>query len=183
MTTQEAILVIFGLGKDQKPRAARFKLTDEEVALRAAHAMGLGIGRAETPEALTLAKGLPEGKPFATGKSLLPLARKDAYDKLIKAITPLDPKVLAKFQDKPAPDAAAVTAGRATQPSKDLWDSIAIGSVVLCLDPEPGPDRSYWPAVVTEVSKDLRTLTMRWKSFPTPKPFTAKRFAVGLLHK
>ena len=85
MTTQEAILVIFGLGKDQKPRAARFKLTDEEVALRAAHAMGLGIGRAETPEALTLAKGLPEGKPFATGKSLLPLARKDAYDKLIQA--------------------------------------------------------------------------------------------------
>jgi len=180
MTTQEAILVIFGLGKDQKPRAARFKLQDEEVACRAAAAMELGIGRAETPEAISLAKALPEGKPFATGKSLLPLARKDSYDKLIKVIIPLDSKVLAKVQEKAGP-APAPAGGPQLVPNP--WQAITMGSTVLCLDPDPGPERSYWPAVVTEISKDGRTLHVRWKNFPTPKPFPVKRIAVGLIAK
>jgi len=119
---------------------------------------------------------LPEGKPFATGKSLLPLTKKDAYDKLIKIISPLDPKVLAKFQEK---------AGRApaaeSQIAQSPWADIRVGSVVLVLDPEPGPERSYWPAVVTEASD--RVLHVRWRSFPTPKPFPVKRVAVGLIAK
>ena len=180
MTTQEAILVIYGLGKDQKPRAARVKLQDEEVALRAAAAMELGIGRAETPEAISLAKGLPEGKPFATGKSLLPLAKKDSYEKLIKVITPVDPKVLAKVQEKAGP---APTRAEGPQLVPNPWQAITTGSTVLVLDPEPGPERSYWPAVVTEVSKDGRMLHVRWKNFPTPKPFPVKRIAVGLIAK
>jgi|GEM_PF-1898161 len=133
MTTQEAILVIFGLGKDQKPRAARFKLQDEEVACKAAHAMELGIGRAETPEAISLAKGLPEGKPFATGKSLLPLAKRDGYEKLIKVIAPLDPKVLAKVQEKAGP---APTRAEGPQLVPNPWQAITMGSTVLVLDPE-----------------------------------------------
>jgi hypothetical protein len=172
--TQDAILVIYGLGKDTKPRLARFAQSEEDAALRAAHAMGLGVGRAETPEAIALAKNLPAGKPYATGKSLLPLAKKDTYDKLLKAITPLDPELVAKALE-------ATPAGPASQGSP--WSEIRVGSVVLALDPEPGPERSYWPAVVTEVSKDGRTLFMRWKNFPTPKPFSAKRVAVGLIAK
>jgi hypothetical protein len=182
MNAQPAILVIYGLGKDQKPRAARFGAQDEEVALRAAHAMGLGIGRAENPEAVTLAKRLPEGKPFATGKSLLPLAGKDLYQRLIKAITPMDPAVLAKFQEKAVP-ATAPASEASGQLIPNPWAAITVGSTVLCLDPEPGPERSYWPAVVTEIPKDGRTLFLRWRSFPTPKPFSAKRIAVGLIAK
>ena len=183
MTTQEAVLVIFGLGKDQKPRAARFKLQDEEVACRAAAAMELGIGRAETPEAMSLAKGLPEGKPFATGKSLLPLAKKDTYEKLIKAIAPLDPKDIGEVQNDAsgAPKPAAGSGSVRLIP--DPWAAITVGSTILCLDPEPGPERSFWPAVVTEVSKDSRTLHVRWKNFPTPKPFPVKRIAAGLIAK
>ena len=182
MNAPEAILVIYGLGKDKKPRAARFALADEEVALRAAHAMELGVGRAETSEAVALAKSLPEGKPYATGKSLLPLAKKDTYDKLLKAITPLDPKVLAKFQENAA---SASPSSSNPRGGYNPWAEIRVGSVVLALDPEPGPERSYWPAIVTEVSsKDGgRVLWLRWKNFPTPKPFPVKRVAVGLIAK
>ena len=183
MNAQHGILVIFGLGKDSKPRLARFAAADQETALKAANAMGLGMGRAETPEAIALAKSLPEGKPFATGKSLLPLAKKDTYERLTKMITALDPKLLTNLPEKSTPADTGAPGEPHKGPYKDPWTYIQVGSVVLHRDPEPGPDRSWWEAVVTEISKDGKTLTMRWKNYPTPKPFMAKRISVAMLCK
>jgi len=82
-----------------------------------------------------------------------------------------------------APGATQHKAAASTQSTaaKDPWAAITVKSVILCRDPEPGPERSWWEAVVTEVSKDNKSVTVRWRDFPTQKPFTVKRTAVAIL--
>jgi hypothetical protein len=110
----KAPIVILGLSKDQKPRAATFAPEDTEAATKAAGLMGLRLARAETPEALALVKQLPQGKVFATGKGLLPLVKRDVYDKLLKAITLADPKT-TQDAAKPGSTSASQHACKPTQ--------------------------------------------------------------------
>jgi hypothetical protein len=132
--------------------------------------MRLRIGRAETPEAIAIAEELPEGKIFATGKSLMPLMRREIYEKLLNSITLIDPKMVAK------PETAAPTP--ATPSPFNPWDAIEVGAVVLwCADPKEG----WFEATVTAVSRDKKKLTLNWRDFKGFKPFEVKRNAVGLI--
>jgi len=186
--------VVLGLDKEGKARAALIHPADLEAATKAAVSLGLKIGRADSPQALQMAKQLPDAKIFATGKGLVPLVRKDIYEWLNKGLTPVDAKAgvpVGEGQNKangadPAPSDKA-TKGNGSQPADakpsaptDLWQAIGVGSVVLCLDTDPGPDRGWWECIVQRVSKDGK-LQVRFKMYPNDRPFTVKRNAVAIL--
>ena len=116
MNTKQGILIIMGLGADQKPRAATFVMEDVETAAKAANHMGLKLAKADSAEALAMAKELPQGKLFASGKGLLPLVRREVYDKLLKLFTPVDAKAAVPAA-KPAEPPA--TPGMRTRPAQD----------------------------------------------------------------
>jgi hypothetical protein len=108
MNTKPGPIVILGIGKDNKPRAGAFgRQEDTPVAmLVATAAMRNKVGRAETPEALTLVKLVPAGKAFASGKQLLPIIKQELFEKLLKALTLFDPTAIPA---KPTTEAAKDT--------------------------------------------------------------------------
>jgi hypothetical protein len=162
-TKQQMVFVVIGLDKDQKPRAAIFPPSDTEAATKAAGLLGLRAAIAETPEALALAKQLPEGKIFATGKGLMPLVKRETFDKLLKLVT---------FLDAPK--------GQSGTPPAHPWDAIEVGAIVLWrVDAKEG----WFEAVVTATSKDRKKLTIKWRDFSGFKPFEVQRLAVGLICK
>ncbi len=162
-------LVMFGLDSEQKPHAARFKLTDEAAVRKAAGAKDFKVGLARSKEAIELAGRLPEGKLFDSGNGLAPFVSKDTYDKLL-------PRLEVK-EDAVRPSAVPSHAPKVI----DLWSAIKIGSVVLVHDPEPGPDRSWWECKVVEVTGDNNVLVVRWAKYPKLPPFRVKRSAVAIL--
>jgi hypothetical protein len=187
-TKQQMVFVVIGLDKDQKPRAAIFPPSDTEAATKAAGLLGLRAAIAETPEALALAKQLPEGKVFATGKGLMPLVRRDTFEKLLKLVTFLDDKPRPTL-DTPAPTPATAKAqagpetapkGQAGAPSSNPWDAIEVGAIVLWrVDAKEG----WFEANVLALSKDRKKLTLKWRDFSGFKPFEVQRLAVGLICK
>src|SRR4051812_12402458 len=75
-------LVLFGLGEDGKPRAARFTDENEELVARAAQALGLRLGIATKAKHFEVVKDLPLGRIHATGKTAVPNISQELYDKL-----------------------------------------------------------------------------------------------------
>ena len=178
MNTKQGILIIMGMGTDHKPRAATFAMEDGETAAKAAGHMGLKLAKAETLEALAIAKELPEGKLFASGKGLLPLVRREVYDKLLKLVTPVDAKAAvpaAKPAEPPATPAVTAEPG-----FKSAWHAIEVGATVLW---RASKDEGWFEAVVVTISKDRKVLTMRWRDYPKLPNFNVKRFDVGIICK
>jgi hypothetical protein len=175
----DKFLVILGLDSEKKPHAARFDLGDEPAVRKAAGHKGFRIGHAKTQEAAQLAGKLIEGRIFDSGRGLVPFVTAAIYDQLLKLLE-IEP---------PAPAAPAIAS---THPAKashaptvhgsDAWANIKIGTVILCRDPQPGPDRSWWECTVAAISKDAKTLTVKWKNYPALKAFSVKRTAVAILH-
>jgi hypothetical protein len=143
LNTKPVTHVVFGQDKTGKPRAAVIPAMDLDTAHRAAASLGLKIGRADTPEALGLAQSLPELKVFATGKGLVPLVKKELYDRLTKLLAPVAATPPAS-QPNTTKVSASPAADLKSPVAVNLWEAIKPGSVVLCYDPEPGPDRSWW---------------------------------------
>jgi hypothetical protein len=171
----ETFLVLLGLDEDNKPRAAKFDEKYENAARKAAVAKGYKIGRPKTDEAVGLASRLVDGKVFASGKSLVPLANVETYKKLLEVL-----EIEAPAAAPATPALKAVSP--ATSGDGNLWARIAIGTIVLCQDDSAKPkERGWWESRVTSISNDGKILTVRWSNYPTIKPFTVKRAAVAIL--
>jgi len=81
-------LIMYGLGEDSRPRAARFQSSDRTTVEKAAGLMRFNLVEAKAEHLIKLAKQLPAGKIFATGRSLVPYVRQPIYEQLIAAIGP-----------------------------------------------------------------------------------------------
>jgi hypothetical protein len=154
-------LVILGLDSEKKPHAARFNFVDEPAVRKAAGHKGFRIGHAKTQEAAPLAGKLIEGRIFDSGRGLVPFVTAAIYDQLLKLLE-IEPSASPAPASAPAPSAKASPTVTA---ASDPWANIKIGSVILCRDPQPGPDRSWWESVVTAISNDTKTLTVKWKNY------------------
>jgi hypothetical protein len=183
--TATEYLVLAGKGSDGKPHAARFPATEIAAVRKAAALMAMLVGKATDEAALKVVRRLPEGKIFAAGKALVPLVKTDLYDDLVKVVSFHDVGSSAPLtsQQQPA-DANEAAQGNVSSspatPSLDLWTAIKVGSVVLCwsIDPEGS---AWFECVVTAISKDGNTLTVRWRDYPKFKPFAVPRLAVSIL--
>src|SRR5207302_1778239 len=111
------------------------------------------------------------GKLYASGNSLVPYTAKPLYEKLLGA---LEIKEAPAGNNAPAASPPAPTASPV-----DLWARIKVGSIVLAFDPEPGPERSWWPCKVVEISEDQKTLALKFTQYPKLAAFRAKRSAVA----
>lgn len=173
MTNTDKYLVLLGLDKDKKPRAAKFTYAYETSVRRLATISGYRIGHAKTDEAVEIALKLVDGRVFHSGKGLVPLVNAATYEKLLKVLEVEEPAA-APMGDKqlPPPNSTKVASS---------WDQITAGTIVLYHDELKGKDRGWWEATVTGVSKDGKSLTLRWTHFPTLKPLSVKRNAVALL--
>lgn len=159
MSRQKPIIVVAGLGEDQRPHAARFSQGDETLATKAAALMGFNIGMAETAKAMSLARSLPKGRVFATGRALVPYVKQELYDEMQTAIAFEIPV--------PIEDDAAVRGGD---------DPLSVGAVVLALESK---ELGWWEAVVLDVTND--SVTLKWRDWPKLKRFARSRSELGII--
>jgi len=166
MSTNDRTIIVMGLDKDGKPRAASYLSDTVETAEKDAAAWRLSVGKAETDAARALAKDLPSGELFPSAKMELPTIKRETFNVLLKAV---------KWESDPA--AKRKQSAKSPEEASNPWDAIAIGSAVLAFDKESG---GYFPANVEKISADQLTLTCSWNGFKLPH-FTVRKLAVGLL--
>ena len=84
MAEKVPILVVLGIDIDDKPHASRFAEHDAPFVQRAAELMGFHVVRVppDNAELHSVAKGLPLGKIFATGRAFVPFVSRSGFDKL-----------------------------------------------------------------------------------------------------
>ena len=154
MTNKKPIVVIAGLDEEQRPHAARFAPSEETLAIKAAALMGMKVGFANTAKAASVARTLPKGRVFATGRSLVPYAKQEVFDQLNSSMS---------FE------AAVPVEEPVAEPTQETTDPLCVGDTVLCLE---GKGLGWWESVVlsVDVKKDL--VSLRWRDFPDIKKFT-----------
>lgn len=169
--------VVMGL-KDGKHHAVVYSPDLADKALAAAVHWGLLTGTAESKEALSLAKNIPNGSIFDHKKMEPPTITKETYDAISQVISLKTPPQgeAAKRVGNPA--------GKSKAPAKSQellanpWNAITEGSTVLAHDRESG---GYYAATVEKASADRSILTCSWANYPKLPHFTVRRLAVGLL--
>ena len=79
-------LLVLGFDEQQKPCGARFVDAKPDLVAKAAQVMGLKVYKPTSPEAAELAKKLPVGQLYATGRAFVPHVRQSLYSDVIVAL-------------------------------------------------------------------------------------------------
>ena len=182
MAEKVPILVVLGIDIDDKPHASRFAEHDAPFVQRAAELMGFHVVRvpSDNSELHAIAKGLPLGKIFATGRAFVPFVSRSAFDKLATLVeggVTIEARAAAGVA--PVYPLADIFTTEAVNTADTLWAKIEVGTVVLAAQPEVwGP--GWWEGIVVSIDGD--NLTLRWMETPAEEPFQASRRDVALRH-
>ena len=150
-------LIVLGRDEQGKPQAARFPAGHHGLVAKAAKAMNLAVCKADGEALAELAKKLPPGRLYSTGRGFVPSVGRSLYDRIVEQL---------KLAGQPVPDEAdrSVT----EQPAPGLprsWDDIAVGHLVLAWEEEEY--YGWWEAIVLARNGDTLTLKWRdWTGFP-----------------
>jgi len=152
-TTPELIL----LGRDDggKPRAARFPVGQADLVAKAAKAMNLTVCKTDGEPLAELAKKLPTGRLYATGRGFVPPVGRSLYGKIVEQM---------QLAGQPVP--RDVDQANAEQPAPGLptsWDDIAVGHLVIA---QEGAKDGWWEAIV--LARDGDMLTLKWRDYQQP---------------
>jgi hypothetical protein len=186
LTAEQSDVVLFGLDKTGKPRAARFSGEHTDLAAKAAGLMNLTICYVNSAELATIAQQLPAGRIHANGRGLVPNVRRDLYDKLIEASEPAaktyrDNEGTGTPADNPTETSVPNSAPPSSAPGvaqgypRD-WDDISVGHLVIA---QASVEEGWWEAIV--IAREGDTLTMRWRDYPGYPKLVQHRAAVALL--
>jgi len=88
-------LIVLGRDEAGKPRAARFPAGHDGLVAKAAKAMNLALCKAEGDALAELAKKLPSGRLYSTGRGFVPSVGRSVYSKLVEQL---------KLAGQPVPD-------------------------------------------------------------------------------
>ena len=182
MAEKVPILVVLGIDIDGKPHASRFAEHDAPFVQRAAELMGFHVVRVppDKTELHGVAKGLPLGKIFATGRAFVPFVRRSAFDKLATLVeggVTIEAQAAAGVD--PVYPLADMFTTEAVNTADALWSKIEVGTIVLAAQPDIyGP--GWWEGTVVSIDGD--DLMLRWMEAPAEKPFRASRRNVALRH-
>ena len=198
----EPSLVVFGRDEGGKPRASWFDAVSADLARKAADLMKMRVLKIETEEQKAVARQLPPGRVFASGRAFTPFARASLYSKLVElaggatGLTTVQAyadfsvdgvQALAAARNE-AEDAAAdpVKASEPAAPAPALtptvsprpraWDEIGIGSLVLAT---VGVEDGWWESVVLGLNGEM--FTLKWRDFPGERTFVRRRAELALL--
>ena len=121
-------LIVLGRDEAGKPRAARFPTGHDGLVAKAAKAMNLAVCKAESADVAELAKKLPSGRLYSTGRGFVPSVGRSLYDRLVEQL---------KLAGQPVPDEADQSNGdksgtaQAAPGLPTSWDGIAVGHLVI----------------------------------------------------
>ena len=161
-------LIVLGMDEAGKPKAARFPSGHDSVVAKAAKAMNLAVCKADGEVLAELAKKLPPGRLYSTGRGFVPPVGRSLYDKLVEQL---------KLAGQPVPRDA--DQANAQQPAPGLpatWDDIAVGHMVIAHE---APKEPWWAAIV--VARDGDMLTLKWRDYPHEPNVLRHAGAVALL--
>jgi hypothetical protein len=167
-------LIVLGRDEAGKPKAARFPSGHEDLVAKAAKAMNLAVCKADGEALAELAKTLPPGRLYSTGRGFVPPVGRSLYGKLVEQL---------KLAGQPVP-------GEADQPNGDRsaaaqvapglptgWNDIAVGHLVIAHD---SAIRCWWEAIV--LARDGDMLTLKWRDYPHEANVLRHASTVALLN-
>ena len=141
-------LLVLGFDEQQKPCGARFVDAKPDLVAKAAQLMGLKVYKPSSPEAAEVAKKLPVGQLYATGRAFVPHVRQSLYSEVIVALA-AEPQQAAIGPDD---DQASTRVARGLPRS---WDEIAPGHLVIA---QESLANGWWEAIVLDRHDDMLTL-------------------------
>jgi hypothetical protein len=162
-------LLVLGFDEQQKPCGARFVDAKPDLVAKAAQLMGLKVYKPTSPEVAELAKKLPVGQLYATGRAFVPHVRQSLYSDIIVALA-AEPQQAAVGPDD---DKASTPVARGLPRS---WEEIAPGHLVIA---QESLDYGWWEAIVLDRKDDM--LTLRFRDYPRLPKFFRHRTAVALM--
>jgi hypothetical protein len=154
-TNGNAELIVLGRDEQGKPRAARFPSDQANLVNKAAKAMSLSVAKAEGAAPAELAKKLPVGRLYATGRGFMPPVGRSLYGKIVEQLQ------LAGQAVPNQPDQ-----GNGSQAAPGLptnWDDIAVGHLVVAHE---DAINGWWEAIV--LARDGDMLTLKWRDYDQP---------------
>jgi hypothetical protein len=162
-------LLVLGFDEQQKPCGARFVDAKPDLVAKAAQLMGLKVYKTSSPDVAEVAKKLPVGQLYATGRAFVPNIRQALYSDVIVALA-AEPQQAAIGPD----DDKASTPVAHGLPRN--WDEIAPGHLVIA---QESLANGWWEAIVLDRKDDM--LTLRFRDFPRLPKFFRHRSAVALM--
>ena len=162
-------LIVLGFDEQQKPCGARFVGAKPDLVAKAAQLMGLEVYKASSPDVAEVAKKLPVGQLYATGRAFVPNVRQTLYSEVIVALS-AEPQQAAVGPDH---DKASTPVARGLPGS---WDEIAPGHLVIAQESLPN---GWWEAIVLDRKDNM--LTLRFRDYPRLPKFFRHRTAVALM--
>ena len=79
LKSEDVPLLVLGFDEQQKPCGARFVDAKPDMVAKAARLMGLEVYKASSPDVAEVAKKLPIGQLYATGRAFVPNVRQTLY--------------------------------------------------------------------------------------------------------
>ena len=158
--------IVLGFDDKQKPRGARFEGANPDLVAKAAQAMDLRVYEAKSGELAELAKKLPVGRLYATGKGFVPNIRQSLYSQILVALAGEPGAALGDAAETPS-----IASGL-----PKCWDEIAPGHLVVA---QESLENGWWECLV--LARDGDMLTLRFRDFPKLPKFSRHRAAVALV--
>jgi hypothetical protein len=148
-------LVVLGRDDQGKPRAARFPSDQANVVAKAAKAMNLTVCKADGVALAELAKKLPIGRLYATGRGFVPPVGRSLYGTIIEQL---------QLAGQPVPKEPDPGNGEQAAPGLPTsWDDIRVGHLVIAHE---GAKEGWWEAIV--LARDGDMLTLKWRDYDQP---------------
>ena len=160
---------MLGFDEQQKPCGARFVDAKPDLVAKAAQLMGLKVYKTTSPDVADVAKRLPVGQLYATGRAFVPNVRQSLYSDVLVALS-AEPQQAAVGPDD---DKASTPVARGLPRN---WDEIAPGHLVIA---QESHDNGWWEAIVLDRKDDM--LTLRFRDYPRLPNFFRHRTAVALI--
>jgi hypothetical protein len=162
-------LLVLGFDEQQKPCGARFVDAKPDLVAKAAQLMGLKVYKTGSPDVAEVAKKLPVGQLYATGRAFVPNVRQTLYSDVIVALAG-EPQQAAVGADD---DKASTPVARGLPRT---WDEIAPGHLVIA---QESLEYGWWEAIVLDRKDDM--LTLRFRDYPRLPKFFRHCTAVALM--
>ncbi|RVJ77345.1 hypothetical protein [Sinorhizobium medicae] len=180
----EAKVIMVGLDDQGKPHASWFAEDDGDAAAVAADLMDMALIEVGSDELTAVAKGLPRGKLFESGKAFVPFVKRTTYDQLAKYLdddylTAAAARVeaAAAAASAAAEDYAKASKGEVPARQPEDWSKLLVGDLVLARETA---EEGWFEAIVIEATDDR--FRLRWRDWPELPSFTRALTDIALLH-
>lgn len=176
--TRAAALVLFGRDEAGKPHAASFAATESEGAQAAAAAMGLRHAPVNGEAVAKLARLLPLGRLFSSGKAFVPFVKATLYGELLAALGEKDEEQDSGDSEAEHEKLAPALYDFSAYRLPPGWGEIGPGHLVLAT---VGAQEGWYEALITEVKDDGGLFVLSWRDWPDEPAFLRRAHQLALL--